>query len=591
MKRIVFDIETNGFLKELDRVHCLAAQDPDTGEKFSFTPENIPAGIELLSKADVVIGHNALRFDVPAISKVFRGFKSPTVRDTLLLARLYHPDIKNEIDFKLNKEGKLPAGLIGKHSLESWGYRLGQHKGDFKGPWDQWTPEMQTYCEQDVEVTTNLLRRFDKIDWGTECVELEHDLAHIIGAQEDYGFLFDQPAAAALYASLSEKRHALETTLKQAFGGWWEKEKVIPKANNKTKGIQKDVPYWKTKWVEFNPSSRAHIIKRLIHKYQWEPKVWSESNQPTIDEDVLMSLPYPEAKMLAEYFLIEKRIAQLSEGKTGWMRLVGPDGRMHGRIVTNGTPTGRATHSSPNMSQVPSVSKPYGKECRALFTVPAGKSLVGVDVSGLELRMLAHYLARYDGGDFAKVVTEGDIHSENWKAAPNLIQSRTMAKPVIYAMIYGAQDPKLGEIVGGGREAGAKLRSLLYARYTGLDRITKLAQEAARSKKYLVGLDGRHMPVRSQHAALNTLLQGAGGVLCKKWIVTAHRMLEQRGLAEASHQVAWSHDEIQIEAPTEIADEVGKTVVEAIAVAQAAYKVRCPLTGEYKVGKNWADTH
>lgn len=591
MRRLVFDIETNGFLKELDRVHCIAAQDPDTGELFSFNPTNISDGIELLAKADVLIGHNALRFDVPAINKLFQGFRPNMLRDTLLLARLYHSDIKNELDYGLKKAGKLPAKLIGSHSLEAWGWRLGENKGDFKGPWDSWSQEMHDYCIQDVEVTTKLFRRFDKIDWGTECVELEHDLAAIIGQQEDYGFYFDQPKAGTLYAELAGKRDVLERTLKEAFGGWWEKEKTIPKVNNSKLGIQKGVPYWKTKYVEFNPSSRQHIIKRLVHKYQWQPKVWTENNEPAVDEDVLNSLPYPEAKMLAEYFLIEKRIAQLAEGKTGWLKLVGDDSRMHGRIITNGTPTGRATHSSPNMSQVPTHSKPWGREFRGLFTVPAGKSLVGIDVSGLELRMLAHYLARYDGGDFARIVTEGDIHAENWKAAPDLIKSRNMAKPVIYAMIYGAQDPKLGEIVGGTKAAGTRLRNLLYARYKGLDRITKLAMEAAKVKKYLTGLDGRRMPVRSQHSALNTLLQGAGGVLCKKWIVTTHKLLKERGLAADSHQVAWSHDEIQIETQPEIAEEVGKTAVEAIAIAQAAYNVRCPLTGEYKVGKSWADTH
>jgi len=587
----VFDTETNGFLKDLDRIHCLAAVDPDTGESFSFNPSNLPDGIELLSKAAVLIGHNAIRFDIPAINKVYRDFKSPVVRDTLLMSRLYHSDIKNEMDFSLKKAGKLLPRLIGSHSLEAWGYRLGMHKGDFKGPWDEWTPEMHDYCIQDVALTTKLFKKFEAMDWGMQCLDLEHDIAKIIGDQEDHGFYLDQPAAAALYSKLAGRRAELDVALKEAFGGWWEKEKVIPKVSNKAKGTQKGVAYWKTKYVMFNPSSRQHIVKRLIHKYSWSPTVWTESHEPAVDEDVLKRLPYPEAAMLSEYFMIEKRVAQIAEGKTGWMKLVQADSRVHGRIITNGTPTGRATHSTPNMSQVPTHAKPYGKECRGLWTVPPGKVLVGIDVSGLELRMLAHYLAKYDNGEFAKIVTEGDIHVENWKAAPDLIKSRNAAKPVIYAMIYGAMDPKLGELVGGSATAGAKLRSLLYKRYTGLDQITKLVMQSAKQKKYLRGLDGRHMPSRSQHSALNTLLQGAGAIVCKLWIVQTHKLLRERDLHFLSDQVAWSHDEIQIETEPHLAEEVGKTAVEAIAITQTLLNIRCPLTGEYKVGKSWADTH
>lgn len=597
MKRLVFDLETNGFLPEVDRIHCIAAKDPDSHEKFSFSPARVNEGIELLEKADVVIAHNGQRFDIPVIKKLYPGWRSPILRDTLLMARLFHPDVKREMDFGLLAQKKLPGKMMGSHALAAWGHRLGNFKGDFAGPWDQWTPEMQVYCEQDVEVTTELFLKFDKQAWPIHCIDLEHDVAEIINAQEAHGFYFDIEGAGGLYSTLSARREELGNQLTEAFGSWWERDDVkVPKVGNHTKNskllLVKDAPYTPIKRVQFNPSSRSHIVKRLLSKYDWQPETWTETGDPEVDETVLAKLPYPEARLLGEHFLLDKRIGQLAEGKQAWLKLVKPDHRIHGRLNTNGTPTGRATHSHPNMSQVPTGAKPYGKEFRGLFTVPSGRKLVGIDVSGLELRMLAHYLARYDNGDFAKVVCEGDIHTENWKACPQEIKSRTMAKPVIYGMIYGAQDPKLGEIVGKGRTAGAAIRKALYARYPGLDTITKAAQQAAKGRGYIVGLDGRHMPIRSAHAALNTLLQGAGGVVTKQWIVYAHRAFRAAGLADQVAQVAWSHDEIQVEVfDPAAAEQVGQVAVAAIAQAADKLKVRCPLTGEYKVGNSWADTH
>lgn len=581
--RYVFDIETDGFLDTMTRIHCIAIKNPDTGEARVFGPDSIRDALQYLELAEVIIGHNAQKFDVPAIQKLY-PFRPKKVLDTLLLARLYYPDIK-PADYD---RGLLPK-LIGSHSLEAWGTRLGNYKGDYAGPWDQWSQEMQDYCVQDVEVTCALLKHLEKNQWGEQCVDLEHQLAAIIDQQEANGFLFDEKAAASLYADLAGKRAEIRTKLIEAFGGWWETEEVNPKASNSTRGVEKGVPYTRVAYVTFNPSSRHHITKRLIEQYGWKPVHWTDKGSPVVDEDILSALPYPEAKLLAEHFLLEKRIAAIAEGKTAWLKLVKPDGRIHGRVITNGTPTGRATHANPNMSQVPSVSKPYGKECRALFRVPAGMKLVGVDCSGLELRMLAHYLAPLDDGEFVKIVTEGDIHTENWKAAPDLIKSRTQAKPVIYAMIYGASDAKLGELVGGGQAAGKTLRGLLYKRYSGLDKLTKMVAQVAKSKKYLTGLDGRRMPVRSAHSALNTLLQGAGGVVCKQWICETHKALQAAGLQVK--QVAWSHDEIQMEVRMQDAETVGKIAVASIPVAAEKLKVRCPLTGEYKIGNNWAETH
>src|SRR5690606_31621074 len=185
-------------------------------------------------------------------------------------------------------------------------------------------------------------------------------------------------------------------------------------------------------------NSRTHIYKRLKDKYNWKPKEFTEKGTPKVSEEVLESLPYPEAELLNEYLMIQKRISQLAEGHSAWLKMVRPDGRIYGSVITNGAVTGRMTHNSPNLAQVPAVNVPYGKECRSLFTVPDDRVLVGADASGLELRCLAHYMARFDKGAYARELLEGDIHTANQKAAG--LPTRDNAKTFIYAFLYGAGD-------------------------------------------------------------------------------------------------------------------------------------------------------
>jgi DNA polymerase I-like protein with 3'-5' exonuclease and polymerase domains len=204
--------------------------------------------------------------------------------------------------------------------------------------------------------------------------------------------------------------------------------------------------------MEFNPGSRNHIAYWLKRKYNWEPLVYTDSGEPQLDEDVLKSLPYPEASFLLEYFLVDKRLGQIAEGEQAWLKCVDADGRIHGYINGNGAVTSRMSHSKPNLAQVPRVGSPYGQECRSLFTAQFGWNLVGIDASGLELRMLAHYLARYDGGEYVKAILEGDIHSFNMNALG--LTDRNKSKTFIYAWLYGAGDEKLGLITDTGPKVG-----------------------------------------------------------------------------------------------------------------------------------------
>ncbi len=450
---LVADAETDGFLHELTQVFSLVVRDPDTGEQLSCTDHSsrhpsIRDGLNWLLQADYLAFHNGIAFDYHALRKVYpdwnpQGF----LLDTLICARLMWPERKKD-DFPLHEKGKISGKNIGRHSLEAWGERLGFHKGDFHD-FSQWTEEMQRYCERDVAVTCKLLSKIRKKRWPWRSIKLEHDFAWIIDTQEKHGVLFDEAAAGKLYGKLSGRREEVREQLQQYFPPYWKlaEEKTVtksrkvkrpdlgyvrwPRYSTKTGKRIKDyngpvleeydqgVQYGKVYLQEFNPQSRDQVAERLKTLYGWQPTKFTDGGKPAVDDEVLQALPYEPAPLLAEYYLLSKRIGQLAEGKQALMKHVDSDGRIRGYVVTNGTVTGRCAHNSPNLGQVPQPKSPYGEEFRKLFKVPKGKKLVGVDADGLELRGLGHFLARYDGGEYARTVVEGskedrtDVHSLN----------------------------------------------------------------------------------------------------------------------------------------------------------------------------------
>jgi DNA polymerase I-like protein with 3'-5' exonuclease and polymerase domains len=297
---------------------------------------------------------------------------------------------------------------------------------------------------------------------------------------------------------------------------------------------------------------------------------------------------------MTEYLALQKTLGMVAEGDNAWLKMVTPKNRIHGGVITNGAVTGRATHQRPNLGQVPSVGSPFGADCRSLFKASTGMVMVGVDVSGLELRMLAHYLARWDGGKYGVVVCDGDVHTVNQQAAG--LETRAQAKTFIYAFLYGAGDHKIGSIVNPFAMDAAKvstgktLKKRFAKRTPGLEQLITGVRKAAQ-RGFLIGLDGRRLHVRAAHAALNTLLQSAGALVCKRWMVEIELELRKRNWHNIVHQVLWVHDECQFEVVPEYAEEFGKLAVECIARAGAYFGVRVPLTGEAKIGNNWKETH
>jgi DNA polymerase-1 len=426
--------------------------------------------------------------------------------------------------------------------------------------------------------------RVQQAGYSQQAMELEHKVVMAIHEQEQHGFSFNVKKAQELSAILNARLFELNEELQTVFPPKLIRTAFTPKANNKTKGYVKGVPTFKEKTVPFNPASRQHIAERLTDLHKWEPVEFTADGKPKLDDAILSSLPYPEAKPLAEHFLLEKRIAQVANGKQAWLKCE-VDGRIHGNCNTNSTVTGRASHTNPNLAQVPSVSVPYGKECRSLFTVSPGNKLVGIDVSGLEVRMLAHYMAKYDDGKYADVVLNGDIHTETQKLAG--LNSRDLAKRFYYCFLYGGGVKKIAQVTGKSVHEASKVKKRFLNNLPALNTLIENVQLAA-ARGYLIGLDKRNVKVRSPHAALNTLLQSGGAIVCKQWLIEFHTAVSKYSNVQ---QVVWVHDEIQVECPETLADTIGKIAVDAIERTGKHFNLRLPLTGEYNIGDNWSETH
>jgi DNA polymerase I-like protein with 3'-5' exonuclease and polymerase domains len=604
----VFDIETNGLLNTMTRIHLLTIKEQGK-DVIVYREDDMANGLRrLMSTEDdgyTIYGHNIIKFDIPAIQKLHPWFTLKNPQDTLVLSRLMYADM-GERDGALLKSGALPPKLWGSHSLEAWGYRLGEMKGEYEGDtsildletrkatkWDSWNLDMEIYGAQDAVVTEALVLKLAPWDYAQEAVELEHAVATIVSRQERFGVCLDEEAAALLYAQLSGERQRLQDTLKQTVpGSWWADGPLFtPKRDNKKMGYCEGAQLQKIEWREFNPTSRQHIARHFKRAYKWEPNQFTDGGDPQIDESVLEKLDYPEAKTLAQMFTVEKRIGQLAEGTQAWLKQVTRLGRIHGSVNTNGAVTGRMTHGNPNLAQVPRVGTYLGKECRSLFKPPKGMRMVGVDASGLELRCLAHFMARWDDGAYANVVLHGDIHTANQQAAG--LAERNQAKTFIYAFLYGAGPEKIGSIVGKGRAAGLALRNRFLKQTPAIAELSAAVQKKAAATKTLKGLDGRNLSVRSAHSSLNTLLQSAGALVMKKALVLLDGTLQSEGYTPGvDYEFLLNiHDEFQIAVKPEIADHVASTSVQSIQRAGQAFKFRCRLDGEAKVGDSWADTH
>lgn len=567
--KYIIDIETDGLLDDVTKIHCIVLRDVETDEVHSFYGDTLNDVIPFLEDANTLIGHNIIAYDLPVIELLLNYSFKREIIDTLVCSRTIWA---NAMDLDARKK-VLPTKLWGSHSLKAWGYRLGELKGEYNdgsdAVWETFNQEMLTYCIQDTSVTKKLYQFILTKEFSQDALDLEHRVAKEMFKQQQRGFTFNVEKAQFLFSDIAARKQEIEQELQNTF------EPTIIKLKTKTKVIP------------FNPASRTQIADRLI-KRGWKPKELTNTGQPKVDEKILAGIDIPEASLLLEYLMLNKRLGQLATGKQAWLKLVKNE-KLHGRVNHMGAVTSRCTHSNPNMAQVPGVHAPYGQQCRELFTVPTSYRLLGADASGLELRCLAHYMANYDGGAYGREILKGDIHTANQKAAG--LETRNQAKTFIYGFLYGSGDAKTGQIIGKGAKEGKLIKKKFLDKTPALKKLRE-AVNSASARGWIKGLDGRRLPIRHAHAALNTLLQSAGAIICKRWYVMIEDALRSKGYTEEDVAiVAFVHDEVQVQVKKEIADEVGELILQAMKDTEKYYEFRCELDAEYKVGRNWADTH
>ena len=542
--RAIVDIETDSL--NATKVHCIVAKDVDSGKVYPFPPDMIHGFRDWSLGVKQFIMHNGLSFDAPVCNRLLgTNIKPSQIIDTLVLSQLFNPI----------REG---------HSLKAWGERLGFPKGDVD-TFEVYTPDMLEYCKQDVNITHklfNILQNEGK-GFSSSSIRLEHKVRVIIDKQEKNGFAMDMQKAMSLYNKLRDEANGLEKWSVTTF------EPTVVELKTKTK------------YIPFNIGSRQQIADRLM-KLGWKPKKHTDKGNIIINEAVLDTIDMPEAKKFSRFFLLQKRIAQIKS----WIEACDDkDGRVHGRVMTLKTITGRMSHHSPNMAQIPAVRSPYGKECRDCWTVdnPYTHSIVGTDASGLELRCLAHLM---NDTTFTDILLTGDIHTHNMKMAG--LTDRDQAKTFIYAFMYGAGASKIGQIVGAGAKEGQQLINKFLSSMPALKRVRDAVTKAA-SKGTIKGIDGRRLHIRSPHSALNTLIQGAGAVVCKVWLCNMNKRINRTGID--AKLVASIHDEYQFEVSNKVINKFGQLTKDAMKDTEKQLQMKCPLDNEWKVGKTWAETH
>jgi DNA polymerase I-like protein with 3'-5' exonuclease and polymerase domains len=721
---LLFDLESDGLLHQLTRIHVLSVREFETGNRWTFRQnaeeDTIEDGLEMLANAKAVVGHNIMQFDLAAIRLLYPWFelhRDTEVHDTLVSSRLIFTDQKDK-DFRLWRKGKLPGQLIGTDKLEAWGYRLGLQKGDYAKEyeerakeqgitdpeeirlfvWGSWNQDMEDYCDLDVDVNTALYKQIVVLDYPEFPIDFEHDAHSMAIIIEENGWPFDVKRAEKLADEISQESAVLEAQAIEHFGYWYAPAKkhqvrhlwddpdginkkktykepraefgeddsraiwgevTVPKQTrsfkslyrvNKNTGekslnnnVTEGAPFCAVVRKEFKPTSRQQIIDRFTTVYNWEPIDFTEKGNPEVSDDVLRGLigRIPMAEELAEVFYLSKRLGQIKTGANSWLNKVQEDGAIHHRLNVGGTVSGRCSHSNPNIAQVPKVMSAsvlekdgsfnpkvlgpdgepisdcfnpdgtikksiilkgrvgrHGWDCRRLFYVPAGWTLVGCDLSGIELRCLASLAKPFDDGFLVNQILDGDIHTANQQAAG--LETRDQAKTFIYALVYGAGDVKIGSIVDPlapveeQRAIGKRLKAQFFAKLPGLAAAVKLIQKQAR-RGFVEGLDGRRLMVRAQHAALNLRLQSDGAVIAKKWMLNADDRFLDEGLKHGWDGdyafLGFIHDELQVAVRDEYVDFAETNLIEAAADSGRFFDFGMEVEAEAKHGINWAQTH
>ena len=603
---LVFDIEADGL--DPTKIFCIVAQDVDTMDVFTFDNTQLEEGYGLLRTADKLIGHNIIGYDL-VVLKHLTGWMpndNQQVTDTWILSQInqYKRDHK--------------------HGLEGWGSKLGFPKLPFD-QFDSYSKEMLTYCIRDVELNVKvykelveesikILRKHPNFKKG---IEVEMEFSKIEADIRNKGWMFDMASAQTLLTNINNKLDAIEQVLEPKIGmrcikidkadeyktPAWRKDGCYTVATVKHFGYTQesgredrpiDGPYCRVSFEQGKVGS-IEVVKDWLYSIGWVPDEWNVeringkfvNKSPKITESSLENLAN-DAMLVSEYYTVRSRKGILE----GWIEEVkkSPNNRLHGRMWTIGTPTFRCRHEV--VANLPSVDSVYGKEMRSLLICEPGTTIVGADSAGNQMRGLCHYIGN---DEFTNEVINGDVHQRN---ADALSVSRKLAKPFLYAFLFGGGAGKLGLILSGKRDAkiGQEAMDKFERSIPGLkelkDKLMVQYQNTSsafgKEKAFIRGLDGRLVFVSSPHQILNYLLQTAEGVTCKAAAVYLKEKLVERNIPHyfALHY----HDEVAVVCKDEHVEEVRELSVEAFVEAPKWFGITC-MGGDAKVGKNYADVH
>lgn len=640
MRKAVYDVEGNGLLtptydKKADVLHppvntiwCIVVCDLQTGEYFEYGPDGLIAGYKKLQEYDLIIAHNGMSYDKPALETLVGEpnnlGKLPTHGDSYIMSRLLYP----------------PNGAPGGgHGIAAWGEFFKYPKIDFH-EFDRYTEQMMIYCRRDVEINVkvyNYLLPLMKQDLA-QAYLTELEFASLLMSQMRSGAVLDleehRNLVQLLVIAKAEAQDKLRdinppgnTTVTKTPEYWFDpvtgikyskKGEVTGRGSTVIKERLRMGPYI-TKVKEFNPKSPQQLADYFINVRGYIPKKVTEKGNPSFGEEVLSKMPYPEAEAILDYNIASNRLSQVES----WANFL-YEGRVHGNINSMGAVTYRCTHSDPNLGAIPAIYKPFGLECRRCWCAPEGMVMTGTDAKGLELRTLANGLQPFDNGKYIERVLSGEIHNQNQELLG--LPTRDEAKTIIYAFNYSAGLLKLGKLGESSdmlqdaakevslpamyisylkengwdteenrhtAKIGSVVKRLLYENINGLEEFTDSLRQQLSRYGWVLGIDGRRIHVDQQYSILNRRLQSDGGIIMKYAMINHKRLIEAEGLIldrDWFYQFM-VHDEYQCVHPPEHTELFQWAGNESIRMVTEQLNLHCPMDGESKTGANWSETH
>lgn len=565
-----------------------------------YTAEEFNSWYEKNKQAKFVT-HNGISFDIPVINRIWKsGIPLRNVIDTLVLSFLYNPKLPKPIGYK---------GSKGPHSLDTWGFRLGDYKIQFDD-WSELTDQMVEYCIQDTSLTVKLYTALTKkmldLEYSEQSAYIEHGFRWIIDVQQNNGFKFDRLRANFFYLMLREKEYNLTRQIQTYFPSelivdkeynYRETKEGFPYASyirhqtNSPKIVfnKNRTKYRTFKWQEFNIGSPSQRVNRLLG-LGWKPSSFTPKGNPKIDEESILEFAekskIPQVKFIAEWLVLNGRANMV---RTWLNNMDRSDDTIKGKVFSCGAGSRRCTHSSPNTANIPGVEAEYGRVSRSLWTARPKRVLVGADASGLEGRVFIHYLNSKEAEEFML----NDPHTSNAEAitrAVGFTVERRPTKNLFYARLYGATDRKLGSMLGKNAKTGELVRTAIDQNIPGFESLVDdIQDEFGENGGRIQTVDGGFVTCPSPHAALNYKFQSCGAIIMKLGAIRATELLMKEKLDAL--KVGDIHDEWQYDVDPSHASRVGEILCEAMTIAGEELNMNIKIEGEYSVGKTWAETH